>query len=366
MRGSTLLEYVFALLPDIAAHAAALDETPAFPRADFDALIETGLLRATLPEAYGGAGFGYGEAGADFLRLLLAGLGEASLPVARLAEAHVNALQLAFRYGTEAMQARCAADAADNHLFALWVTDPPGSALQLRPNGAAWVLEGSKSFCSGAGIASRALITAETPGGTQMLIVPLAQARVVPSGVRLSGMRAALTGTVDFSGVPVSQSDFLGAPGDYLREPVFSAGAWRSSAGAFGGLTALVKLHRAELRARERDADPSQRARFGQLLIAHETARLWLVQAARRACLEDQPPSEVVAYVNLARLAIEAACLDGMRLTQRGLGLGAFIAGHPAERICRDLAVFLRQPAPDETLDKAAAHYFEAGIPARA
>jgi alkylation response protein AidB-like acyl-CoA dehydrogenase len=162
------------------------------------------------------------------------------------------------------------------------------------------------------------------------------------------------------------QSDFLGAPGDYLREPVFSAGAWRSSAGAFGGLTALVKLYRAELRARERDADPSQRARFGQLLIAHETARLWLVQAARHACLEDQPASEIVAYVNLARLAIEAAGLDAMRLTQRGLGLGAFIVGHPAERICRDLAVFLRQPAPDETLDKAAAHYFESGLPARA
>jgi hypothetical protein len=98
-------------------------------------------------------------------------------------------------------------------------------------------------------------------------------------------------------------------------------------------------------------------------LIAHETARLWLVQAARRACLEDGPAAEIVAYVNLARLAVEAACLDGMRLTQRGLGLGAFIAGHPVERICRDLAVFLRQPAPDETLDKAAAYFFSSGLP---
>jgi hypothetical protein len=52
-----------------------------------------------------------------------------------------------------------------------------------------------------------------------------------------------------------------------------------------------------------------------------------------------------------------------MRLTQRGLGLGAFISGHPVERICRDLGVFLRQPAPDEALDKAAAYYFGAGLP---
>jgi hypothetical protein len=52
-----------------------------------------------------------------------------------------------------------------------------------------------------------------------------------------------------------------------------------------------------------------------------------------------------------------------MRLTQRGLGLGAFMAGHPAERICRDLATYLRQPAPDETLVKAADHYFHASLP---
>jgi hypothetical protein len=52
-----------------------------------------------------------------------------------------------------------------------------------------------------------------------------------------------------------------------------------------------------------------------------------------------------------------------MRHTQRSLGLGAFIAGHPAERLCRDLATYLRQPAPDEVLDVAAAYYFAAKLP---
>jgi alkylation response protein AidB-like acyl-CoA dehydrogenase len=198
-----------------------------------------------------------------------------------------------------------------------------------------------------------------------MLIVDVEHARVVPSGIKLSGMRAAITGSVDFSGMPVSRADLLGAEGDYLREPVFSAGAWRGSAAALGGLIALVEQHRREIAARRRDADPHQRARFGQLLITNETARLWMQQAASRACLEDGSAAQIVAYVNLARIAVETACLDAMRLTQRSLGLGAFIAGHPAERICRDLAVFLRQPAPDETLDKAAAYYFDADLPGR-
>ena len=39
------------------------------------------------------------------------------------------------------------------------------------------------------------------------------------------------------------------APGDYLREPDFSAGAWRGSAVASGGLRSLVDLAAETLRA---------------------------------------------------------------------------------------------------------------------
>jgi alkylation response protein AidB-like acyl-CoA dehydrogenase len=241
-------------------------------------------------------------------------------------------------------------------LFALWVTDPPEGGLRLEDG----VLRGGKAFCSGAGVATRALVTA----GEQMLIVALDPgARVKPSVIQLSGMRGAITGAMDLEAMAVAPDALLGAPGDYLREPVFSAGAWRGAAAALGGLTALVKLHRNELTRRNRGADPHQRARFGRVVMAHETARLWMREAARQACLEDREPAAVVAYVNLARLAVEAACLDAMRHTQRSLGLGGFITGHPAERLCRDLGVYLRQPAPDEVLDVAAAYYFMAPLP---
>ncbi|MEJ0019977.1 MAG: hypothetical protein WDN25_26190 [Acetobacteraceae bacterium] len=46
-----------------------------------------------------------------------------------------------------------------------------------------------------------------------------------------------------------------------------------------------------------------------------------------------------------------------MQHVQRSLGLAAFGTGNPVERICRDLATYLRQPAPDEVLTSAAAHY---------
>jgi len=225
-------------------------------------------------------------------------------------------------------------------------------------------LRGGKAFCSGAGFATRALVTAATATGNQMLVINIEPGvRVFPSPIKLSGMRATATGSMDLSGIQITPDALLGVEGDYLREPVFSAGAWRSVAAAFGGLTALVAIHRDEIIKRGRTDDAHQQARFGALLIAFETARLWMAQAALRGCVEDDDEQAIVAYVNLARLAVEAACLDAMRLTQRGLGLGAFIVGHPAERICRDLATYLRQPAPDEALAKAAIHYFHALLP---
>jgi alkylation response protein AidB-like acyl-CoA dehydrogenase len=356
-----LLGRVAALLPDMAARASELDKMAAFPEEDVSALREVGLFTAPLPEAYGGAAFGVGAEGADALLKLLALLGEGNLPLTRLFEAHVNALHLVLRYGSPELIATVAQDAAQGHLFGLWVTDPlDGEGVRLEGYRS---LYGQKIFCSGAGAASRALITAVTPTGAQMLIVDVgAAAHVSPGNMRLSGMRASVTGMVDFSGMRVEITQLLGAEGDYLREPVFSAGAWRNAAGALGGVIALAKLHRAELRQRARDTDPHQRARFGQLVMEVETARLWLQEAARCACLEEGPAEEIVAIVNLARLAVEASSLKAMQLTQRSLGIAAFKAGHPAERICRDLAVFLRQPAPDETLDRAAGFFLHHGL----
>jgi alkylation response protein AidB-like acyl-CoA dehydrogenase len=224
-------------------------------------------------------------------------------------------------------------------------------------------LTGEKLFCSAAGAAKQALITAESEAGNQMLLVPVTpNSRVTDRGVKLAGMRAAATGSVDFTGVVVQQEALIGEPGDYLREPAFSTGAWRSSAVALGGLAALIDTARQELCSRGRADNPFQRMRFGQTVIAHETGRLWLLEAVKR--VDRATAAEAVAYVNLARTAVETACLDALRYTQRSLGLSAFIQGSKAERIARDLATYLRQPAPDEVLLEAAGYFIHHGLKA--
>jgi alkylation response protein AidB-like acyl-CoA dehydrogenase len=175
-------------------------------------------------------------------------------------------------------------------------------------------------------------------------------------------MRASATGAVDFSGLTIDPIEIVGSDGDYERQPAFSGGAWRFAAVHLGGMERLFDLLRAHLRSTGRGGDPHQAARLGQAAIAVETGRLWVERAASvvEARSEANETDRIVAYVNLARLAVERAGLDLMELVHRSVGLQGFIRPNPIERISRDLATYLRQPGPDRALTSAAAWVLEA------
>ena len=336
----------------MAERATALDEAAAFPAEDIAALAERGALLAPLPRQAGGLGWGTQPDGAAGALSLLRLLGQGNLAVGRVFEAHVNAIRLIARYGAANDLAAAARAAGDGSLFALWVTDPPDGGLTLLPGG---VLRGRKQFCSGAGHVSHAVMTAQDPDGQVRLVMAKLGSGVTVTKLAggMQGMRAATTGQAAFAGVGATP---FGAAGDYLREPDFSTGAWRTSAVTLGGLDALLAEAARQLRARGRLDDPHQQARMGQALIAGETARLWMQEAAPRAEAAGAGPADAVAYVNFARLAVERACLEAIALVQRCLGVAAFVRPNPVERLCRDLATYLRQPAPDMVLTEAASH----------
>jgi alkylation response protein AidB-like acyl-CoA dehydrogenase len=136
---------------------------------------------------------------------------------------------------------------------------------------------------------------------------------------------------------------------------MFSVGAWRFAAVQLGGIAALYDLARAQLVIAGRSDNPHQLARMGIAAMAVESARLWVFRACALAQNANLPPAASVAYVNMARLAVERAGLDVLELTHRSVGLSGFLRPSPIERISRDLATYLRQPAPDEALCDAAA-----------
>lgn len=343
-----------------AARADAQDRDDGFPAEDVADLGRLGLLAAPIPAEAGGRGLGEEPDSCD-LAAVLRLVGYGSLALGRLYEGHVNALQLVARFGTPAQRTRLFADARDGHLFGVWNTDPPGECLQLGDDRR---LRGVKTFASGAGFVTRALVTVKQEPGAPplMLVVPLEpDSRADLTPWRAHGMRASATGTVAFDGIAVTDDEILGAWGDYHRQPIFSGGAWRFAAVQIGGIEAVFDAWRAHLAATGRGGDPHQLARLGEGAISVAGARLWVERAARIVAEDELAPDRIVAFVNLARLAVEKAGLDVLQLAQRSVGLQGFLRAHPLERLSRDLATYLRQPAPDRALTTAATEILGAG-----
>jgi alkylation response protein AidB-like acyl-CoA dehydrogenase len=324
-------------------------------------------MAAPVLRRFGGLGLGTEPGGTASLLGLLAEIGRGNLSLGRIYEGHVNALHLIATYGTRSQIEDAGRDARDGRLlFGIWNTEGADGVTIDPVGGGRYRLHGAKTFGSGAGVVARAIVPGRLPdGGWQMCLVPMDQVETStdPSWWRPMGMYGSASFRVDFSGVEVGEEQLIGGPGDYQRQPWLSAGAIRFAAVQLGGAEALFDVARAELRSLGRDGDPHQRARFGQMAIAIEGGRLWLRGAApfldlafsaeRDRAAQDETGERIVAYVNMARTAIERICLDTIELVERSIGVRGMLKPHPIERLVRDLSVYLRQPAPDAALTDA-------------
>lgn len=349
-----------------ARRAGALDRDGGFPAEDVRDLATAGLLAAPVPSADGGAGL-CEDADLRTLAEVLREIGAGSLALGRIYEGHVNALDLVARYGSPGQRHQLFRDAIDGLLFGVWNTEPSeGRGLTLSDAASGFRLDGVKTFASGAGYVARALVTArrEATDPPLMLIVPLEPGdRSDVAAWQVHGMRASATGTVDFTGIEITKGAMLGEPNDYHRQPHFSGGAWRFAAVQLGGIEAVFDAWMSHIGGAGRGADLHQLARLGEGATAVETARHWVERAAAMVAQNILSPDRVVAFVNLARLAVERSGLDVLQLAQRSVGLQGFLHGHPLERLSRDLATYLRQPAPDRALTTAAAEILRAPQP---
>jgi alkylation response protein AidB-like acyl-CoA dehydrogenase len=180
------------------------------------------------------------------------------------------------------------------------------------------------------------------------------------SSWRVRGMRATNSGRYDLTGLRVEESDLLGLPGDYDRDPRFTAGAWRFIAVQLGGIEALLAETRSAMSTGAR-GDPVQRARFADCIAAARTAYLWVRESARRAARCDASGGggedndiDAPAFVRMARGVVERAALDVLELSARIVGTRSAMDGERIDKISRDLALYLRQAGPDYARDEAA------------
>lgn len=298
---------------------------------------------------------GYGDpVGPDawlaLLRLLYA-VGRRDLPLGRLFEGHVDALQIVTRYG-DAEQVAAAHEAAGaGGAFGVWNADEPGAPLRIEDGR----LCGGKAFASGAGLLSHAIVSVDREGGRQLILIDLdaAPPAIDRDWWRVIGMQRSETHRVRWDDLAVTPAMMIGAPGDYVREPRFSGGALRFAAVQAGGIAGIVDGVRDHLTAQGRDADPHQRVRLADLYLAAQSAAAAVAGAARG--WRDEDGEGTIALVAAARAAVYAAGERALTIAQAAVGLSAMFVDHPLAARLTDLSVYLRQPAPDAQRDRAGA-----------
>ncbi|WP_051272858.1 acyl-CoA dehydrogenase [Sphingomonas phyllosphaerae] len=268
--------------------------------------------------------------------------GRVDLPLGRLYEGHVDASQIVQRYGSRHQQERAAGIVAAGGVLGVWNADLAGEPLRLKHGR----LNGGKSFASGAGLLSHALVTVDAAGGRQLLLLDLARTSpaVDRSFWRVAGMQRSETHIVRWRDAPVAADDLIGAPGDYVREPWFSGGALRFAAVQAGGIAALLDHTTAHLVAAGRADDPHQAGRLAALYGLAEAAA-GAIRTAAAGWFDDVGAR--LPLVAAARAAVYAAGGQAIELAEQAAGVQSLFVGHPLAAVITDLSVYLRQPSPD-------------------
>ncbi|MHC5306713.1 acyl-CoA dehydrogenase family protein [Bartonella sp. LJL80] len=352
-------DVLFRLLSESADHAEEYGLS-----VDLQRLTENGALRACLPEAAGGKNWAIPQTEEqthqvyEFLRRL----GGANLSLARLFEGHLNALRLVSLYAQEPLKMRIFNQVKDGALLGVWGADyrPP---LRYHKQSSGFIkLSGAKRFASGLGLVNFAVVSLRERDGDpdQLAIIDVNDSeRQNVTDWDVSGMRPTLSGIYDFSDVIMSESDFLGKPGDFQIEPHFQGGIWRYSIAHIGAAERIIAEWQTILAQRNRLDDAFQLARLAKATSSTLAAAAMLLNAARRVDSAARNPvdtavDDAVLAALLARDKTEETCIEVLQLCEKSLGMEAFMERCPIERMRRDLTVFIRQAAPDGKLLHAA------------
>jgi alkylation response protein AidB-like acyl-CoA dehydrogenase len=332
------------------------DRTDGAPIESLKHLAAIGAGRAVLPSSLGGAELGWSPSTSPWLAEWLRALGSTHLSLARLYEGHVNAFQLVWTYGNSEQREVLCRYVAEGGWLGVWNAPHPSGPLRLRDSeDGGFVLDGQKSYASGAGLIDCPLVTAQHEELGYVMVWSAAKYQV---GSRqeweMHGMRASVTLPVHYREAVVDEGDIVGTDNDYHREPLFTTGAWRFLAAQLGAAERLIEWMATALCESHRDSDPHQRARMGEAAMALETATLWL-ERARLATVSNASTNESTHLVRMARLAVEQQLLLIVQHVQRSIGLSAFRRDNPMERMTRDLLTYLRQPVPDLVRDQVGA-----------
>ena len=282
--------------------------------------------------------------GATALRWLrLVDLTETDIVAGRLAEAHTDAVAILAELGGP--------EPKPDQLWGVWAAEPPNAAVRACSSGDAVTLDGTKAWCSGAGICSHALVTARLASDERGLFavnLHHPSVRPLPSTWRNPGMAQSDTRSVQFTGTPAVP---VGRPGEYLSRPGFWHGAIGVSACWLGGARSVANPLYA--RAASDAADLHSLAHLGAVDAALAAGDAMLMAAAvdvDEDPLNREGSAELIA--RRTRAVIETAVDETIKRTARALGPGPLCEDAEHAQRVADLTVYVRQSHAERDLEQ--------------
>ena len=285
----------------------------------------------------------------------LAALAAADVTLAKLAEAHADAV--AILRDLDGPDAGAA-------LWGVWAARTPLVTASREPGGR-WRLAGSKPYASGYGCCARALITATAPDGDRLFIVDTGDPGLGADedswpGLGMAGTRSL---TLTLRGVPGTP---VGVAGAYTSRPGFWWGAAGIAACWYGGAVGIARPLYARVAAAP--ADPHRAAHLGAVHSCLTAAAATLDAAAARIdravpvgdpgaasgaaafdpataphLVPGAAPEDWFAIAMTARAVVEQAATIVIDRVGRALGPGPLVGDRAHARRVADLELFLRQ-----------------------
>ena len=335
----------------IAPRAAQIDRDAAFPQDIRELLAENDVLALPFAERYGGTG-----TGTLMLQVAIEEIARADASCALiLMLQELGTLPIAL-FGSEEQRERVLPRCASGEWLAAFAlseahagSDPAAMRTLARRAGSDWVINGSKSWITGAGVADTyivfAITDAESRRVTAFLVESDRPGLSVAGLEHKLGIRGSPTGTLVFEDVRVPAENVVGEAGRGMAVALGTLERSRLGAGAQAVGIAQGALDHAVAYARERIAFGAPiielqgiQFKLADMQTGTAAARELLHRAARMCDAAPRPP-DLAMWTSMAKLF---ASDNAMRVTVEAiqvLGGAGYVADHPLERMMRDAKI---------------------------
>jgi alkylation response protein AidB-like acyl-CoA dehydrogenase len=334
---------------EVQPKAHETDETGEFNWPAVRKMGPLGMLGLNIPEEYGGAGV---DAVSAAIAIEELGWACGSTALAIAAHNGLGTIPIVL-YGSEELKQKWLPLVASGKgkLGSLALTEPgAGSDLQgvltkAEKDGDAWVINGSKMWCTNASIAEYIITLARTdPGGgshsLSMILVPTdAPGLHIDSPEKKMGLKGSPTNAVTYENVRVPLANLIGEEGDGLCQTLATLDGGRISIGAISVGLAQAAFENAVAYAKERHAfgAPIANLQAIQWMLADAAteiaaARNLLYYAAWRK-QQGKPYSKEAAMAKLFASEMgERVCRNAIQV----FGGYGYSREYPVERMYRD------------------------------